>query len=175
LYKETFEPAHRGLTAAVMTDRNARIYMWDSSETQDDALLGVPFCLYPLPPEPCAALTCDYIKVMVYLNVSRVQQLFEDRGFQVTGFDDPKDKNKLQFFWNIMLSKPKFTKDGWRMVHVHLNKPLWQQLMGEMLSIEAVFEAVKAEMKGRVEGDVSLLFINSDGRRYKLPPPPQAT
>jgi hypothetical protein len=173
LYKESFESAYEELTAAVMTRRDARIFVWDSFETQEDALLGAPFALYPLPAEPCAALTCDYIKVMVYLNVTNVQRLFEDQGFQVTGLDSPKDQNKLQFFWNIVLSKPKFTKDGWRMVHVHLNKPLWQQIMGEMLSIEAVLEAVKVEMKGKVEGrgDVSLLFINDDGRRYKMVPP----
>lgn len=172
-FREAFEPAYRGLTATLMSRKGDKIFVWDSSETQEDMLLGAPFSLYPFPPETCAALTCDYIKVMVYLNVSSVQRLFEDHGFQVTSLDDPKDDKKLQFFWNMVLSKPKFTKDGWKMVHVHLGKTLWQQIMGEMLSIEAVLKAVREEMKGKVEGrrDTSLLFINGDGRRYKMVPP----
>ena len=173
LYEEAFEPAYRAFEAASITSDNTKIFVWDTSETQEDNLFGFPFSLYPFPSEFCAALTCDYIKLMVYLNVSNVCLLFENSGFQVTEVDSPKDKNKLQFFWNVVLSRPKFTRKGWRTVQVHLDKPLWQQVMGEGLAIDVVLEAVKEEMKGKIEGNgfASLLFVDGEGRRYKMLPP----
>ncbi len=172
LFKEAFEPAYQELARTIMSREEAKVYLWDSAETQEDVLLGLPFSLYPFPPGICAALTCDYIKLMVYLNVSNIERLFKHRGFQVTSLDTPKDKHKRQFFWSVVLSKTKLTKDGWKVVYVHLNKPLWQQVMGEALSIEVLIQAVRHEMKGKIEGrgDVSLLFINSDGSLCKMVP-----
>lgn len=170
LYKEAFEPAGKAFETASITGEDAKVFVWDTSETQEDSLFGFPFSLYPFPSEFCAALTCDYIKLMVYLNVSNVRLLFENSGLQVTETDSPKDRNKLQFFWSVILSRQKSTEEEGRTVQVHLNKPLWQQIMGEGLSIDAVLEAVKEEMKGEVEENsiVSLLFVDGDGRRYKM-------
>ena len=174
LYEKAFEPAYEALTAASVLAKDTVVHIWDASETQEDNLFGLPFSLYPLAPEMCAWLTCDYVKLDVFSNVSNLQRLFEDRGFVVTAQDHPRDRNKLQFFWNVLLSKPRPNAEGQRMVCVHLNKTLWQQIHGEALSVEAVLEAVEEEMKGdKVEGEgvVSLLFVDGHGRRYKMVQP----
>lgn len=153
MYEAAFEPAYEALTAASVTAENTVVYIWDASETQEDNLFGLPFSLYPIAPEMCAWLTCGYVQLNVFSNVTSLQRLFEDRGFVVNAQGHPRDRNKLQFFWNVLLSKPKPDGEGQQMVHVHLNKTLWQQIDGEALSIEAVIEAVEEEMKGnKVEG-----------------------
>lgn len=175
LYEKAFEPAYEAFAAASVTAEDTVVYVWDASETQEDNLFGLPFSLFPIAPEMCAWLTCDYVKLNVFSNVTNLQRLFEDRGFVVTAQNHPRDRNKLQFFWNVLLSKPRPDEEGQRMAHVHLNKTLWQQVDGEALSIEAVLEAVEEEMKGnQVEGEgvVSLLFVDGYGRRYKMGPPP---
>ncbi len=171
LYEEAFKPAHEALTAASVSAKDTRVYIWDVSETQEDNLFGLPFSLYPFAPEMCAWLTCGYVKLNVFSNVTNLQRLFEERGFVVDAEDYPRDRNKLQFFWNVLLSKPELETESQPVVHVHLNKTLWQQVYGEALSIEAVIEAVEEEMKGKKgEGEsfVSLLFIDGHGRRYKI-------
>jgi hypothetical protein len=91
-------------------------------------------------------------------------------------FPTPVGKRGEQHFVDTWLSRPKFMKAGRAVVRVHLGKPLMQQVLGEAMSVDTIARAVKEQMKGKIEGqgEVSLLFLEGNGRRFIVSPPTSA-
>lgn len=177
-YATAWRPAFAAFDEAGLGGAGDVLVFWDSSEKYENGAFGAPFSVCPLPPAFCAALTCDYLKMFVYINMTNFCKRLRYQGFQeVLTYPVPTGKRGEQHFFSTYLSRPKLTLAGdTRMVRVHLGKPLMQQVLGEAMSVEIVAEAVKAQMRGRVEGtgEVSLLFLNGDGQRYVVSLPEDA-
>ena len=168
LQEQAWEPAYQTIFQTIVTEKQDVVVLWDSSEKYEEDLLGAPFSIYPLPPEFCAALACDYIKMIVHINITNYCRSLSNQGFDVMAA--PRlagKKGSDQPFFHAYLSRPGSGSDsGAKSPRIHLGKPLIQQVLGEAMSVETVAMAARSQMAGMVEGqEVSLLLVNRDGSR----------
>ncbi len=168
LRDEAWKPAYEALGETIVTREQDVVVFWDSSEKYEEGLLGAPFSIYPLPPEFCAALECDYVKMMVHENVTNFCGGLSGEGFDVTAAPSLAGKKRSdQTFHHVYLSRPGSASDGGKgSPRIHLGKPLMQQVLGEAMSVETVAAAARSQMAVMAEGqEVSLLLVNGDGGR----------
>lgn len=163
---EAWGPARRMIAEKLVTDDEDIIAFWDSSEKYEEDLPGAPFSVYPLPPRFCAALTCDYLTMATFMNVTNFYKRFGSLGFDVLAVPLPAGKKRSdQVFFHAYLSRPQSVTGGSaKPPIVQLGKPLMLQVLGEAMSAETVAQAVEMQMADMVGGDeASLLCIDSDG------------
>jgi hypothetical protein len=175
IYGRAWDPIMETFKAALVGSERDVIGTWDVAEKNEGEVFGAPFSVYPLPAERCAALVCDYLKLYTFLNHTRFQGRFRDRGFNVIAAVLPSGRRGQHRTPEVFLSRPKWMAGGsQRMLRVHLGKPLMQQVLAEAVSFETVARAVSDHMRGKVrgEGAVTLLFINGDSTRFVVDTPP---
>lgn len=177
IYRRAWEPTVARFRDELLGGGRNRIVRWDAGEKNEGDVFGAPFSVYPLPPGSCAALVCDYLKLYTYTNQGRFHGRFRDRGFNVISIPFSSGKRGQQETFEVFLSRPKWLADGTRrMVRIHLGRPLMQQVLAEAMSFETVARAVAEQTRGKVrgEGAVTLLFLEGDGTRFVVDPPPEA-
>lgn len=177
IYSRTWDSVSESFEAALVGGKGDVIGRWDAAEKNEGGAFGAPFSVYPLPAERCAALVCDYLKLYTFINHTRFQGRFRDRGYNVLVTMPPSGKRGQHQTPEVFLSRPKWMADGTRrMLRVHLGRPLMQQVVAEAMSFETVARAVSDHTRGKVrgEGAATLLFLNSDGSRCVADTPPEA-
>lgn len=178
LHEQALKPARQAIDQAIVTGEQDMVVFWDSSEKYEVDLLGSPFPIYPLPPEFCAALACDYLKMMVYFSVTNFYKKLGDQGFDVRAVPlRAGKKGSDQPFYHAYLGRPgSASESGIKAPRIHLDKPLMQQVLGEAMSVETVAMAARSQMAGMSEGqEVSLLLVNRDGSRVVTTSPTSGT
>lgn len=168
LRDEAWKPAYQKLNETIVSGEHEMVVFWDSSEKYEEDLLGAPFSIYPLPPEFCAALECDYLKMMVHLNINNFYKRLSGDDFDVTATPHIAGKKRSdQTFHHAYLGRPGSARDSSSTSpRIHLGKPLMQQVLGEAMSAETVAKAARLQMARMADGEeVSLLLVNRDGSR----------